>query len=96
MLQQLSGRKHYVHTGVCIFPPSGGSYTFCDTTEVLFYPLSEAAIDRYIRTGEPMDKAGAYGIQGDGAMLVEAIFGSYHNVVGLPISRLGQVLQSII
>jgi septum formation protein len=84
MLRSLSGRSHQVVTG---FAVSGTRPTLARavTTTVTFRPLSEAVIADYVATGEPLDKAGAYGIQGIGAMLVVAIEGSYTNVVGLPL-----------
>jgi septum formation protein len=86
MLSELSGRAHDVITGICLMKASPGIYkTGSVTTKVLFKDLSRDEIEAYIRTGEPMDKAGAYGIQGIGAFLVRAIEGSYTNVVGLPL-----------
>jgi septum formation protein len=86
MLQQLGGRSHHVYTGLCLMH---GAPAFTRTevvrTEVHFKSLSDAEIMAYVRTGEPFDKAGAYGIQGMGAFLVESIHGSYTNVVGLPL-----------
>lgn len=83
MLKQLSGRKHSVFTGVTLITP-GSSVTFAEETLVEFYPLTEQEIAEYAATGEPMDKAGAYGIQGRGALLVKRIEGDYYNVMGLP------------
>ena len=92
MLSELSGREHTVCTGVTVC--RGGRYrTEAETTSVKFRPLTEAAIWAYIRTGEPMDKAGAYGIQGRGALLVEGIRGDYFNVMGLPVLRLARMLR---
>lgn len=92
MLKMLSGRTHSVFTGVCI--SLGNKKTvFCEKTDVTFFDLSEKEILDYIKTGEPMDKAGAYGIQGRGALLVEKINGDYFNVVGLPIARLSRALK---
>ena len=86
MLALLSGKVHSVYTGVCIV--SGGKRSeFYQKTDVKFYPLTQSEIDAYIATGEPMDKAGAYGIQGRGCVLVESISGDYFNVVGLPVAR---------
>ena len=93
MLTVLSGKRHVVVTGVCVIAPDGRRYGFSEKTGVRFFPLTEAQIDAYIATGEPMDKAGAYGIQGDGCMLVEGITGDYYNVVGLPVARLGRLLD---
>ncbi len=88
MLNNLSGRVHEVITGMCLIQPGGklcrsGSVT----TRVRFKNLSMEEIDAYVRTAEPMDKAGGYGIQGIGAFLVESIEGSYTNVVGLPLCQ---------
>ncbi|WP_195270601.1 Maf family protein [Eubacterium sp. 1001713B170207_170306_E7] len=94
ILSALSGKTHQVFTGVCIYTKSGARNAFCTRTDVTFFPLSESEIRTYIATGEPMDKAGAYGIQGKGALLVEKIAGDYYNVVGLPISRLVRELNS--
>lgn len=91
MLSQLSGREHTVCTGVTVC--QGDRYrTEVETTTVKFRPLTEAEIRSYIRTGEPMDKAGSYGIQGRGALLVEGIQGDYFNVMGLPVLRLARIL----
>lgn len=84
MLRSLSGRVHRVSTGLAI-AWKGQFWQACETTEVAFAPLSAAEITRYIRTGEPADKAGAYGIQGRAAVFIESIRGSYSNVVGLPL-----------
>ena len=65
-----------------------------ERTEVTFYPLSEGEIQSYVATGEPMDKAGAYGIQGRGALLVKGIDGDYYNVMGLPIARVARILRT--
>lgn len=86
MLSSLSGRTHTVYTGVCI-RQNDKSDLFCSATEVEFYVLTEEEIRSYIATGEPMDKAGAYGIQGKGALLVRRICGDYCNVVGLPLAE---------
>lgn len=94
MLSELSGRTHAVYTGYCIMRISDG-FTVCNRvkTEVTFKLLDDEKIRSYIRTGEPMDKAGAYGIQGLGALLIEKIDGDYFNVVGLPISSLADTLS---
>ena len=93
MLAALSGRHHQVYTG---FTARRGDtvVTGSERTEVVFRPLTVAEIDSYIATGEPMDKAGAYGIQGFGALLVERIRGDYFNVMGLPVCALGQALRT--
>lgn len=94
MLKSLSGRTHEVYTGYCVMRIKDG-YTVCNSikTEVTFKAISDDKILRYIRTSEPMDKAGAYGIQGIGGMLVEKIEGDYANVVGLPTSALADTLE---
>lgn len=94
MLSALSGQTHRVYTGVCILSPMDTSL-FSVCTEVTFYPLSEKEIWDYIATGEPMDKAGAYGIQGRGALFVQEIKGDYYNVVGLPIARVSRALAGL-
>lgn len=93
MLKTLSGRVHEVFTGVCVIFASGKKERFFEETKVEFYELSDEAIAAYIKTGEPMDKAGAYGIQGKGALLVKRIDGDYYNVMGLPVARLLRVLN---
>ncbi|MCR4925785.1 MAG: Maf family protein [Clostridiales bacterium] len=95
MLKQLSGNTHFVYTGVCI-KNSKVTESFCQCTEVTFYPLTDEQIREYIATGEPMDKAGAYGIQCKGALLVESIKGDYFNVVGLPVAQLARKLDFIL
>ena len=91
MLSALSGREHIVYTGVTVCR-GGQILTQHEATAVRFRPLTAQEIDAYIATGEPMDKAGSYGIQGRGALLVEGISGDYFNVVGLPVCRLGRML----
>lgn len=91
MLSRLSGRTHTVYTGVTLCR-DGQAVTEHEATAVRFRPLTAAEIEAYADSGEPMDKAGAYGIQGLGALLVERIEGDYCNVVGLPICRLGRML----
>lgn len=94
MLRMLSGQTHTVYTGVCC-TYHGFSRSFCEGTEVEFYPLTEEEIDWYLDTGEPFDKAGAYGIQGYGATLVKRICGDFYNVMGLPVARLKKELQNL-
>ena len=91
MLAALSGREHTVYTGVTV-RRGGETVTEHEATAVRFRPLTEGEIADYVATGEPMDKAGAYGIQDYGALLVEGISGDYFNVVGLPVCRLGRIL----
>lgn len=94
MLKLLNGREHSVYTGIALVEvPGGKSVTSFEETRVNFRMLSEAEIEAYVATGEPLDKAGAYGIQGKGAVLVERINGCYFNVVGLPVQKLVIMLQ---
>lgn len=92
MLKMLSGKIHSVYTGVTLRGFSK-SFSFTEETTVEFYALTDEEILEYIKTGEPFDKAGGYGIQGKGAMLVRGIKGDYFNVVGLPASRLKRELE---
>ncbi len=95
MLQTLSGREHRVITGVAVISLAQGEYMVeAEETGVVFKALTDAEIARYVASGEPMDKAGAYGIQGKGAILVKSINGCYFNVVGLPLTRLAGMLQA--
>lgn len=94
MLQRLSGRTHQVMTGVAMRYKGQQLSEVC-ITDVSFRQLTAEEIDAYIATGEPMDKAGAYGIQGRGAVLVEKINGCYNNVVGLPLSLLYLMMQRL-
>ena len=94
MLTALSGRDHQVMTG-CTVIRGEKTKTFTEVTDLHFRPLREAEILRYVDSGEPMDKAGAYGIQGGAALFCEKIVGDYYNVMGLPVCRLGQVLRMI-
>ena len=91
MLSALSGNRHYVYTGVTVLR-GGQTLTAHECTTVTFREVEPHEISSYIATGEPMDKAGAYGIQGLGAMLVSGIEGDYFNVMGLPVFRLGRIL----
>ena len=93
MLRLLSGRSHSVTTAVCLISPSGESETRSSTTQVYFRPLSEAEIEEYVAGGEPMDKAGAYAIQGGAARWTDRIEGEYSNVVGLPLSLVTEMLR---
>lgn len=94
MLRQLSGRTHSVYTGVAVVY-GDHQEVFVEETKVTFWALSDGDIDHYISTGEPFDKAGAYGIQGFGSTLVRSIEGDFFNVVGLPISRLYRTLKKM-
>lgn len=93
MLTALQGRRHTVCTGVTVRQGSR-ILTEAESTEVCFRPATEEELRAYIATGEPMDKAGAYGIQGLGALLVEGIQGDFFNVMGLPILRLSRMLST--
>jgi nucleoside triphosphate pyrophosphatase len=93
MLRLLSGRSHQVITGVCLVSP-GFERTEAEVTQVVFSPLSEDEIASYVQTGEPMDKAGSYAIQGIASRWVERIEGCYFNVVGLPLPRVYRMLQA--
>ena len=95
MLSLLSGRMHQVMTGVTVLW-GDKSYTCTEITDVCFRTLTEKEIHRYIATGEPMDKAGAYGIQGGASLCVQKIIGDYFNVVGLPVCRLSQILRELV
>ena len=101
MLRELSGTKHHVTTGVCILidgsPMAGcvAETSFTETTDVEFYTLTDADIEWYLSTGEPFDKAGAYGIQGRGRRLVKGIDGDFYNVVGLPVARVMRKLAEM-
>lgn len=95
MLKNLSGRTHSVFTGVYIVSEEK-EFLFSVETKVTFFELSDEEIRAYIETEEPMDKAGAYGIQGKGALLVESICGDYLNVVGLPLSKVAKALKEVL
>lgn len=96
MLRELSGKWHSVFTGVTIIDTlSGKMLSKADMTRVHFVKLSDQEIDDYVASGEPMDKAGAYGIQGIGGMFIDKIEGSYSNVVGLPMSVVRSMLMEI-
>lgn len=87
MLRRLSGTVHTVYTGVALIK-NGCESSFAERTDVFFREMSDEEIDSYIKTGEPMDKAGAYGAQGKGAMFIRRIEGDFFNVMGLPVCRL--------
>jgi len=96
MLTKLSGRTHAVLTGMCLIRlPDAERISFVETTLVTFSPLSDEEITRYLATGEPHDKAGAYAIQGYAARYIPRIDGCYFNVVGLPLARLQQALTEL-
>ena len=94
MLELLSGRDHQVMTG-CTVVRGDRVRTFTEVTDLHFRSLREQEIARYVDSGEPMDKAGAYGIQGGAALFCEKIVGDYYNVMGLPVCRLSQLLREI-
>lgn len=98
MLRRLSGKTHQVYTGVSLRMRTGGREErriFSEKTDVTMWELSEEEIAAYVASGEPMDKAGSYGIQGKGAAFVQGIHGDYNNVVGLPVGRLYQELKRL-
>ena len=96
MLRRLSGREHIVITGLGLVDTlSGRSLSAAEQTVVYFNDLKTAEIDAYVATGEPLDKAGAYGIQGKGSLLVRKIDGDFYNVMGLPLSRLDRLLAKL-
>jgi septum formation protein len=96
MLRALSGRMHAVHTAYAIaFPGRRDLIQECSTTRVRFYPLADDEIEQYVATGEPMDKAGAYGIQGRAAALVESIDGDFYTVMGFPLARFVRALRRL-
>lgn len=96
MLRSLSGREHQVHTAFSLrIPGRDGLVEEHSTTRVRFFPLSDAEIAEYVATGEPMDKAGAYGIQGRAASLVESIAGDFYTVMGFPLARFVRTLRAL-
>jgi septum formation protein len=94
MLRRLSGKTHFVYTGVALLY-GGGEKTFFEETAVTFREMREEEIDGYIKSGEPMDKAGAYGAQGLGALFIRRMEGDFFNVVGLPLCRLAQEMKQL-
>ena len=94
MLRRLSGRTHTVHTAVAV-ARNGRTVSGIESVEVTFRPLTDSQIETYIATGEPMDKAGAYGIQGYGAVIVERVHGDYFAVMGLALGRLVALLEGV-
>lgn len=98
MLRSIADDCHQVYTGVTLIRTGAHpqSVTFQEKTDVFLYPISDAELDAYIASGDPMDKAGAYGIQGNFAIYVKRIAGDYYNVVGLPIGRVYQELKRML
>lgn len=101
MLRELSGRTHHVSTGACVAAGAADGATgrvtsFVETTDVTFWELTDAEVAAYVASGEPGDKAGAYGIQGAGRLLVREVCGDYQNVVGLPVARLVRELGALL
>lgn len=94
-LTKLANNRHYVMTAVAIIQPDGTETTFVEETMVVFKNVSREMIEAYVQTGDPFDKAGGYGIQTSGALLVDRIEGDYNNVVGLPIATLVQTLLTL-
>ena len=92
MLQFLQGKTHQVYTGVCMMM-ADKTQVFYEKTDVTMYPADEEQLREYIRTGEPMDKAGSYAIQGRGSVFIREIHGDYNNVVGLPVAQIWQRLM---
>ncbi len=95
MLRLLSGKRHFVVTGCCL-AMGDKIHSFRVKTAVDFYPLNDKDIEAYIATNEPMDKAGAYGIQGKGSLLIKGIEGDYYTVMGLPVSRLKREIDTFL
>ena len=95
MLRRLRGRTHEVLTGLAVLTPDGGAHTLHTCTRVTFRDFAEDELAAYLATGEPLDKAGAYGIQGHGALLIEGIEGDYYSVMGLPVAPLYTILRDI-
>ena len=94
MLRRLSDKRHTVYTGVALLF-AGREVTGVERTDVYFGPLTDVEIFDYVKTGEPMDKAGAYGLQGRAAVFIRRIEGDVHNVIGLPLYRLGQLMKEM-
>ena len=95
MLRALSGNTHFVSSGYCIYY-KGRYFKRMESASVTFSDLSDDDIKEYIATGEPMDKAGAYGIQGKGGLFVRKIVGDYYTIVGLPVNSVAQLLSDIL
>ena len=94
MLRMLSGRWHQVYTGVCAVSADGALHSAVDATDVRFADMPEEAIRRYIATGEPADKAGAYAVQGVAGLWIEELRGSHTNVIGLPLALTRRLLEA--
>lgn len=94
MLRLLSGKDHQVMTGLTVLR-GDAAVTHTEVTDIHFRELTDAEVVAYVESGEPMDKAGAYGIQGGAALFCEKMVGDYYNVVGLPVCKLGQILKTI-
>ena len=94
MLRALSGKAHTVYTGVAVVE-HGETRSFVQSADVEFYDLSDELIERYVTTGEPLDKAGAYGIQGAGALLIKGIVGDYYTIMGFPVAAVARFLGVI-
>ena len=92
MLKALSGHTHQVMTGVCVMSKEK-TVRFCDSSDVEFYPLTDREIRDYVNTGEPMDKAGSYGIQGEGFFLIRKISGDFYSIMGFPAARVYRTLK---
>lgn len=95
ILKTLSGKIHQVYTGVCILKNDLPAITFSEQTDVEFWNIDEDEIIKYVKTGEPLDKAGAYGIQDKGCLFVKAIYGDFYNVMGLPVAKLSRILSQL-
>lgn len=96
MLQELEGDSHYVITGVAIIHPAKTkTISFTEKTEVFFGPINKSEIEAYVKSGEPMDKAGAYGIQGAGGCFITKINGCFYNVMGFPLNRIYTNLKEL-
>ena len=94
-LLRLQGREHRVETGVAVVAPGGRSASSVVGADVRFRPFDRTLAEAYVATGEPLDKAGSYGIQGKGAVLVESIRGDYFTIMGLPVARLVRLLEEL-
>ena len=95
MLRRLRGPPHEVLTGLAVLPPAGEARTLCPHTRVTFRDFGEDELAAYLATGDPLDKAGAYGIQGHGALLIRGIEGDYYSVMGLPVAPLYEILRRL-